>query len=148
MIHLSNIRSRTSGRIYRLTLPLLSPETLSSSSKSRIFLYNAHLPLFVRMDDTIASLVPRPFYARTARFHLVYSVCVHAEFFHFHGIFYSSVYFLYISGVYYVMNIGWSQSNLRIVAIEDYFQVRIYYNENRPRDFRFQNGQFLFPTFY
>ena len=26
---------------------------LSSSSKSRIFLYNAHLALFVRMDDTI-----------------------------------------------------------------------------------------------
>ena len=38
--------------IYRLALPLLSPETLSSLSKSRIFLYNAHLALFVRMDDT------------------------------------------------------------------------------------------------
>ena len=33
----SNIRSRTSRRIYRLALPLLSPETLSSSNKSRIF---------------------------------------------------------------------------------------------------------------
>ena len=49
----SNIRGRTSRRIYRLALPLLSPETLSSSSKSRIFLYNVHLGLFVRMDDTI-----------------------------------------------------------------------------------------------
>ena len=36
------------------------------------------------------------------------SVCAHATKFHFHGILYSSVYFLYISGVYYVMNIGWS----------------------------------------
>ena len=50
----SNIRGRTSHRIYRLALlPLLSPETLSSLSKSRIFLYNAHLALFVRMNDTI-----------------------------------------------------------------------------------------------
>ena len=49
----SNIRGRTSRQIYRLALPLLSPETLSSSSKSRIFLYNVHLALFVRMDDTI-----------------------------------------------------------------------------------------------
>ena len=49
----SNIRGRTSRRMYRLALPLLSPETLSSSSKTRIFLYNAHLALFVRMDDTI-----------------------------------------------------------------------------------------------
>ena len=38
--------------MYRLTLPLLSPETLSSSSK-RIFLYNVHLALFVLMDDTV-----------------------------------------------------------------------------------------------
>ena len=29
------------------SLPLLSPETLSSSSKSRIFLYNAHLALLI-----------------------------------------------------------------------------------------------------
>ena len=36
-----------------LVEPLLSPEMLSSSSKSRIFLYNAYLALFVRMDDTI-----------------------------------------------------------------------------------------------
>ena len=44
---------RTSRQIYRLDLPLLSPEMLSSSSKSSIFLYNAHLALFVWMDDTI-----------------------------------------------------------------------------------------------
>ena len=43
---LSNIRSRTSRRIYRL--PLLSPETLSSLSKLRIFLFNVHLALFVQ----------------------------------------------------------------------------------------------------
>ena len=49
----SNLRGRTSRQIYRLTLPLLSPEMLSSSSKSRIFLYSAHLALFVGMDDTI-----------------------------------------------------------------------------------------------
>ena len=49
----SNIHVRTSRRMYRLAVPLLSPETLSSSSKSRNFLYNAHLTLFVRMDDTI-----------------------------------------------------------------------------------------------
>ena len=51
---LSNIHCRTSRRMYRLDLPLPSTETLSSSSKSRIFLYNAHLALFVQMDDTIA----------------------------------------------------------------------------------------------
>ena len=33
--------------MYRLALPLLSPETLSLSSKSRIFLYNAHLALYL-----------------------------------------------------------------------------------------------------
>ena len=49
----SNIRGRTSDQIYRLALPLLSPETLSPLSKSRIFLYNAHLALFVWMDYTI-----------------------------------------------------------------------------------------------
>ena len=49
----SHIRDRTSDRIYRLAVPLLSPETLSSSSNSRIFLYNVHLALFVRIDDTI-----------------------------------------------------------------------------------------------
>ena len=49
----SNIRGRTSRRNYRLALPLRAPETLSLSSKSRIFLYNAYLVLFVRMDDSI-----------------------------------------------------------------------------------------------
>ena len=49
----SNFHGRTSLRIYRLALPLRAPETFSSSSKSRIFLYNAHLALFVQMDDTI-----------------------------------------------------------------------------------------------
>ena len=42
------IRSRTSRRIYRLALPLPTPETLSSLSKSRISMFNAHLTLFVR----------------------------------------------------------------------------------------------------
>ena len=45
---LSNIHSRTSHRIYRLALPLGAPETLSSLSKSRISIFNAHLTLFVR----------------------------------------------------------------------------------------------------
>ena len=44
----SNIRSRTSRRIYRLALPLHAPETLSSLSKSRISVFNEHLTLFVR----------------------------------------------------------------------------------------------------
>ena len=44
----SNIRSRTSRRIYRLALPLRAPERLSSLSKSRIYIFNAHLILFVR----------------------------------------------------------------------------------------------------
>ena len=43
----SNIRGRTSHRIYRLALPLLTPETLSSLSNLRIFLFNTHLALFV-----------------------------------------------------------------------------------------------------
>ena len=46
----SNIRGRTSRRIYRLALPLLSPEMLSSSSKSRIVLFNVYLAIF---NDTI-----------------------------------------------------------------------------------------------
>ena len=45
---LSNIRSRTSRRIHRLALPLRALETLSSLSKSRISIFNAHLTLFVR----------------------------------------------------------------------------------------------------
>ena len=44
----SNIDSRTSRRIYRLALLLRTPETLSSLSKSRISIYNAHLTLLVR----------------------------------------------------------------------------------------------------
>ena len=43
----SNIRSRTSRRIYKIALPLRAPETLSSLSKSRISIFNAHLTLFV-----------------------------------------------------------------------------------------------------
>ena len=43
-----NIRSRTSRRIYRLTLPLRAPETFSSLSKSRISIFNAHVTLLVR----------------------------------------------------------------------------------------------------
>ena len=46
----SNIRDRTFHQIYRLAVPLLSHEMLSSLSKSRIFLYNGHLALFVRID--------------------------------------------------------------------------------------------------
>ena len=42
-----NIHSRTSRRIYRLAL-LRAPETLSSLSKLRISIFNAHLTLFVR----------------------------------------------------------------------------------------------------
>ena len=48
---------------------------------------------------------------------LVSSVCAHAELYHFHGILYSSVYFLYISGVYYVMNIVCSQSMVSIITV-------------------------------
>ena len=44
----SNIRGRNSRRIYRLALPLGTPEMLSSARKSRTFLYNAHLAIFVR----------------------------------------------------------------------------------------------------
>ena len=43
-----NVDSRTSRRIYRLALLLRAPETLSSLSKSRIFIFNAHLTLLVR----------------------------------------------------------------------------------------------------
>ena len=44
----SNIRCRTSRRIYRLALPLRTPEILSSLSKSRISIFNARLTMFVR----------------------------------------------------------------------------------------------------
>ena len=36
-----DIRGRTSCQIYRLALPLISPETLTSLSKSKISLSNA-----------------------------------------------------------------------------------------------------------
>ena len=42
-----NLRSRTSHRIYRLALRVLASEKLSSLSKSRISIFNAHLTLFV-----------------------------------------------------------------------------------------------------
>ena len=44
----SNVDSRTSCRIYRLALLLRALETLSSLSKSRISIFNAHLTLLVR----------------------------------------------------------------------------------------------------
>ena len=44
----SSIHGRTSRRIYRLALPLLSSQTLPSLRKLRIFLFNAYLSLFVR----------------------------------------------------------------------------------------------------
>ena len=44
----SNVDSRTSHRIYRLALLLRAPEMLSSLSKSRISIFNAHLTLLVR----------------------------------------------------------------------------------------------------
>ena len=47
----SNIRNRTSPRIYRLALPLRAPEKLSSLSKSRISIFNAHLTLIFRRID-------------------------------------------------------------------------------------------------
>ena len=40
--------NRTLAIDSRLALPLLAPEKLSSLSKSRISLFNAHLTLFVR----------------------------------------------------------------------------------------------------
>ena len=44
----SNVDSRTSHPIDRLALLLRAPETLSSLSKSRISIFNAHLTLLVR----------------------------------------------------------------------------------------------------
>ena len=52
----SNIHSRTSCGIYRLALLLHAPEMLFSSSKSRIFLYNAYLALFVWMTQLPAQM--------------------------------------------------------------------------------------------
>ena len=56
----SNIDGRTSRRIYRLALLLRAPETLSSLSKSRISIFNAHLTLLVRKmtsHNSIGSIV-------------------------------------------------------------------------------------------
>ena len=51
----SDIRDRISRRIYRLALLLLSPETLSSQSKLKKILYNAHVALFVQTNDTFTA---------------------------------------------------------------------------------------------
>ena len=42
------VRGTTSRQINRLVLALLSLETLPSLSKHRIFVFNAHLTLFVQ----------------------------------------------------------------------------------------------------
>ena len=52
----SNVDSRTSRRIYRLALLLRAPETLSSLSKSRISIFNAHLTLLVRKTTSHNSI--------------------------------------------------------------------------------------------
>ena len=52
----SKIRGKTSRQIYRLALPLLSPETLSSLSKLRIFLYNVRFCSICPKDDILQSL--------------------------------------------------------------------------------------------
>ena len=51
-----NVHSRTSRRIYRLALLLRAPETLSSLSKSRISIFNAHLTLLVRKMTSHSSI--------------------------------------------------------------------------------------------
>ena len=53
----SNVDSRTSRRIYRLALLLRAPETLSSLSKSRISIFNAHLTLLVHKMTSHNSIV-------------------------------------------------------------------------------------------
>ena len=52
---LSNIYCRTARQIYKLALTLLAPEKLSSSSKSRIFLYKAHIAPFVQKMTQLRS---------------------------------------------------------------------------------------------
>ena len=98
-----------------------SPSPLTEDSSSSLN-YNGVLAFlcacvffFQACGRSLVPLVassPGPFtralHASTWKKGLVSSVCAHAAKFHFHGILYSSVYFLYISGVYYVMNIGWS----------------------------------------
>ena len=44
-MYFSNIRGRTSRQIYRLALALSAPETLSTLSKFKNSLFNAHLAL-------------------------------------------------------------------------------------------------------
>ena len=64
----SNVDSRTSRRIYRLALLLRAPETLSSLSKSRISIFNAHLTLLVRKMTSHNSIGKyRHYPARAAR---------------------------------------------------------------------------------
>ena len=65
----SNIDSRTSRRIYRLALLLHAPETLSSLSKSRISIFNAHLILLVRKKTSHNSIGngASPFADQTSR---------------------------------------------------------------------------------
>ena len=64
----------TSRQIYILALPLLAPEKLSSLSKSRISIFNAHLTLFVRRMTSHNSigkychLVNRYHYSRTGMY--------------------------------------------------------------------------------
>ena len=43
-----------------IALPLCAPEILSSSSKSKSFLYYAHLALFFQNDDTIITVAQIP----------------------------------------------------------------------------------------
>ena len=81
---------RTSRPIYRLALPLRAPETLSSLSKSRISILNAHLTLFVRRmtsHNSIgkychywASEASPTLWGVQSRFHVIYmSVCMSVE---------------------------------------------------------------------
>ena len=56
LLTFSNVDSRTSRRIYRLALLLRAPETLSSLSKSRISIFNAHLTLLVRKMTSHSSI--------------------------------------------------------------------------------------------
>ena len=55
---------------YGLALPLCTPETLSSLSKLRIFLYNAHLALFLRRMTKLRSHKPTGKYRHFTNFDL------------------------------------------------------------------------------
>ena len=75
-IYSPNIRSRTSRRIYRLALPLCAPEMLSSLSKSRISIFNAHHTLFVRrMTRTIPSVSISSFSLNTWNLERSVAIC-------------------------------------------------------------------------